>query len=170
MKHIYARVSKPLIPRMSRKRAMSLKFLWMLLLFVPIEILIGSTGRAETVSILDREKIILEYVRSFNQKDAEQMLLHTSPQVLWMSVNGDKISVETKGQQSLKEALQSYFKHTPSIQSELLTVHATGQVVYTVEKAYWEKNGKTKSQCSPAMYQFENKKIIYVWYFPSFPC
>jgi ketosteroid isomerase-like protein len=136
-------------------------------------ILFGSNStnlKAKSLLVDENQKVVLDYVEAFNQKKIELMLEHTTEDILWMSLVDDNVSVETKGKNALKQALLSYFKSTPSIHSEILKIHVSGPFAYTVEKAHWKSQGKAKSQCSPAMYQFEYNKISHVWYFKSYDC
>ena len=135
-----------------------------------VSLLVTLKIQAETHPVAKHEKIVWDYVKAFNQKNIDLMLKHTTEQVFWMSVINETVSVETKGQQALQDALLNYFKSVPSIHSTILNIEVSGPFVYTTEKAHWETDGKTKSQCSPAIYQFESNKIRNVWYFESYSC
>ncbi len=139
------------------------KYIFALLLLCPTSINAERTTQTQ-------ERIVREYVEAFNQKDVASMLKYAVEKIHWMSVNEEKITVETKGKKALSEALQGYFKSVPSIHSKILTLNASGPFVYTVEKAHWKSKDKIKSQCSPAIYQFDKGMIKYVWYFAAYPC
>lgn len=148
---------------------MALKVTKLLLALAVCQILMIHV-KAETHSVREHQKIVLDYVEAFNQRKTELMLQHTTEQVVWMSVTGEKISVETKGKKALQKALLSYFKSVPSIHSKILNIELSGPFVYTTEKAHWSSDGEIKSQCSPAIYQFKSDKISHVWYFESYSC
>ncbi len=135
-----------------------------------VSLLVTLKIQAKTHPVAKHEKIVWDYVEAFNQKDIDSMLKYTTDEIRWMSVSGESIVLETKGKKTLKESLVGYFKSTPSIHSKILTINTSGPFVYTVEKAQWESKQEVKSQCSPAVYQFDSNKISHVWYFESYVC
>ncbi|WP_290653160.1 nuclear transport factor 2 family protein [Idiomarina sp.] len=49
------------------------------------------------------------FVAAFNAHDAEKMAQYVTEDVQWLSVSGDKISIETSGKENLVKAMSGYF-------------------------------------------------------------
>lgn len=114
--------------------------------------------------------VVKQFVTAFNNKNIEAMLLLSDPDISWMSVAGQQVSVEATSKNALKDAMVGYFKSIPSARSELKSISEDGPFVHTIEQAFWQSGSIEKSQCSMAIYQLEHHKISRVWYFPSYQC
>jgi hypothetical protein len=95
------------------------------------------------------------------------MSQYVTDDMQWLSVNGDRVAVETSGKSELIKAMDGYFKSCASCQSELTDITVLGNRVSTVEEASWRQNGELRSQKSLAIYEFNNSLIRRVYYFPA---
>ena len=110
------------------------------------------------------------YIDAFNQQNIEEMVALSVPELRWMSVTGETLTVETRNHEELRSALTGYFASTASTKTVLRKAEASGQFVFTLEEAFWSVKGVEKSQCSMAIYQLLDNKISNVWYYPAHQC
>ncbi|RDX34413.1 nuclear transport factor 2 family protein [Idiomarina abyssalis] len=115
----------------------------------------------------ERSEQIKQFVAAFNAHDAELMSQYVTDDIQWLSVNGDRIAVETSGKTELIEAMDGYFKSCASCQSKVTDLTVLGNRVSTEEEASWRQNGELRSQKSLAIYEFNNSLIRRVYYFPA---
>ena len=115
----------------------------------------------------ERSEQVKQFVAAFNAHDAELMSQYVTDDMQWLSVNCDRVAVETSGKSELIKAMDRYFKSCASCQSELTDITVLGNRVSTVEEASWRQNGELKSQKSLAVYEFNNSLIRRVYYFPA---
>ncbi len=113
---------------------------------------------------------IREFVAAYNAHDVAAMLAFCAPDVRWMIVSADKLSVETSGAEKLAESMRSHFRSLPSTRSELRSVAVSGSFVTAIEQAIWESKGQKRTQCSVSVYELREGKIQNVWYFPAHGC
>ena len=113
---------------------------------------------------------VIELLAAFNAHDVDLMLEACAEDIMWMMVGADKISVEARGAEALREGMAAYFESVPSASSLLRSAVESGPFVVTVEEARWESGGEKKSQCSAAVYEVKEGKVQNVWYFPSHKC
>ncbi len=113
------------------------------------------------------EQRVRDYVSAFNKHDIDTMLSMVSDDIQWLSVAGDKITVETQGKAKLRESLAAYFKSTPSVKSELEWVRVTASRVAALERAAWQGKSGLKSQASLSVYEFSGRLISRVYYYPA---
>lgn len=112
------------------------------------------------------EQRVRDYVSAFNKREIDTMLGMVSDDIQWLSVVGDKITVETQGKAKLRESLAAYFKSTPSAKSELEWVRGTASRVAALERAAWQGKSGPKSQASLSVYEFSGGLISRVYYYP----
>lgn len=113
------------------------------------------------------ETRVRDYVAAYNAKDLDGMLSMVTDDIQWLSVDGDKVAVETKGKDQLRESMAAYFKSAPSAKSELEWIQLTRSRAAALERASWQtKNGK-KSQTSLSVYEFRRGLIARVYYYPA---
>ena len=115
----------------------------------------------------NRVQQVEQFVAAFNDHNAERMAQYVTEDVQWLSVNGDKITIETSGKENLVAAMSGYFKSCPSCQSQLEDFTVLGSRVSVVEEASWRRNGELRSQKSLAVYEFFDNLIHRVYYFPA---
>ena len=115
----------------------------------------------------ENEQRVRDYVSAFNNREIDTMLSMVSEDIQWLSVAGDKITVETEGKAALRESMAAYFKSTPTAKSELEWVQATESRVATLERASWQGKSGPKSQAGLAVYEFRDGLITRVYYYPA---
>lgn len=115
-------------------------------------------------------RTVEEFIDAFNRHDVNAMLAMTTPDIHWMSISAQQLSIETSTQAQLRDAMTSYFESVPSARSRLRSIDSSGAFVYTLEEATWLSRDEQKSQCSIAVYEFNEQKIRHVWYFPAHRC
>ena len=113
------------------------------------------------------EQRVRDYVSAYNKRDINAMLSMVSDDIQWLSVAGDKITVETQGKLKLRESLAANFKSTPSARSELEWVQVTASRVAAAERAAWQSKSGPKSQASLSVYEFRAGLISRVYYYPA---
>ena len=113
------------------------------------------------------EQRVRDYVSAFNKQDLDTMLGMVSGDIQWLSVAGDKITVETEGKARLRESLAAYFKSMPTVKSELEWVQVTASRVAALERASWKSKSGTKSQATLSVYEFRAGLITRVYYYPA---
>lgn len=112
---------------------------------------------------------VVQYVSAYNSAGIKTMQELMADNIQWMSIADSQITVETKNKKQLVKAMADYFK-SGATQSEIVNSYANGRFVSVVEKASWESGGQIKSQCSPALYEFQAGLIKNVWYFSAGTC
>lgn len=112
------------------------------------------------------EQRVRDYVAAFNKREIDSMLRMVSDDIQWLSVAGDKITVETQGKARLRESMAAYFKSIPTAKSELEWVRATASRVAVMERAAWQSTSGPKSQAGLAVYEFSGELISRVYYYP----
>ena len=131
---------------------------------------IGLTACSTLTTQRSAEGTVKRFVDAFNQHDTEAMLIETTADVQWYSINGEIIQTESSGQQQLRQAMTNYFASLPSAHSSLTSINSQGDFVSTIEKAMWQQQGKSQQQCAVAVYQLFQNKISKVWYYPATAC
>ncbi len=116
------------------------------------------------------DAVVRELIAAFNAHNVAQMLRLCTPDIRWMSVASERLTVETLGTESLGKAMESYFRTVPSARSTLLSTVVSGNFVTAVEQATWHSGGQQRVQCSVSLYEVRGQKIQSVWYFPAHTC
>lgn len=119
---------------------------------------------------MEPKAIVEQFVKGFNEKNLTMMLEHAAPNIRWMSLQDNQLTMETDSKTRLQAAMQGYFQSMPSAQSDIVEIFSNKNFVSTVEKANWVSDGVVKSQCSVAVYELKNHQIVNVWYYPARPC
>ena len=112
------------------------------------------------------EQRVRDYVSAFNKREIDTMLGMVTDDMQWLSVAGDKITVETQGKPHLRESMAAYFKSEPTAKSELEWVQVTASRVAAMERASWQSKSGPKSQASLSVYEFRDGLISRVYYYP----
>ena len=118
----------------------------------------------------ENTEVVEGFVSAFNEHDVDAMLEFAAPDMRWMSVSGDRISVETSTHAELRAAMAGYFESTPGARAEIRSVSECGRFVHTLEQAFWLSGGAERSQCSMVVYELIDETLQNVWYFPAHPC
>ena len=108
-----------------------------------------------------------QFVKSFNAQNSKAMAEFVTDEVQWLSVNGEKVVVETEGKNDLIASMNAYFKSCLTCRSELANIIATKNRISAVEIATWQGSDGLKTQRALSVYEFSGEKIIRVYYFPA---
>jgi hypothetical protein len=114
--------------------------------------------------------VVQSYVSAYNEHDVDKMQTLVTDDVRWMSINNDKITLESSGKKELAESMRSYFEGLPSTRARLTGVRSLGDFVTVIEESGWESKGEMKSQCAVSVYELKEGLILSVWYFAARPC
>lgn len=117
----------------------------------------------------DPKPVVERFLEAFNRHDVEAMLALAHPDVQWLSVNGDRISVETSGHEALRESMTKYFVSLPSAAASHERTMSAGPYVTVVERARWKGDKGERSQAALAVYEVQEGKVRRVWYYPAIP-
>lgn len=74
---------------------------------------------------------------AYSAHDIPAMLALVHPDVQWLSVDGDSVSVQTNGAEALAESLEGYFRSVPSSRSTVESMMEAGRFVTVWERAHW---------------------------------
>jgi hypothetical protein len=113
------------------------------------------------------EQMVRDYVAAFNGRDVDAMVSMVTENIQWLTVAGDKLTIETDGKPKLRQNMAAYFKSNPSAKSELVWVQVTKLRVAALEKASWQGKSGPKSQSSLSVYEFRDGLIARVYYYPA---
>jgi len=111
------------------------------------------------------DEVVERYMSAYNDHDVEAMIELVHPDIQWLSIDGDRISVETDGAAALAEAMRGYFEAVPSTRSSIETMMVSGNRVSVRERAHWTSSGQTQSQAALSVYEIAEGRILRVWYF-----
>ncbi len=115
-------------------------------------------------------QVVRAFVAAFNAQDPDAMVALTHPDVEWLSVDGDRVSVDARGHDALREAMTGYFASTKNVASALEALLATGRFVTARERVFWDTGtGEARTQAALSVYELEGERIRRVWYFPAEP-
>jgi hypothetical protein len=115
----------------------------------------------------EQEQRVREFVEAFNARKIDLMIEMTAEKIQWMIIDGAKISVETEGRAALRASMERYFRSCSSCRSSLEWVQTAGSRVTAMERASWSGKDGAKSQRSLSVYEFQEGKILRVYYFPA---
>lgn len=113
------------------------------------------------------DEVVERYMAAYNDHDIESMLELVHPDIQWLSIEGDRIRVETEGAEALADAMRGYFEAVPSTRSSIETMMVSGNRVSVRERAHWESSGQARSQAALSVYEIADGRIVRVWYFPA---
>lgn len=125
-------------------------------------------GSTAAPSVTPEIGIVRAQVAAFNQHDPDALVALLAPTVKWLSLDGEKVSVDGDGREALRTWLTGYFKNYPDVKSEMFDVAQNGPFVIYRERASWTaKDGAKRAQQSLATYEVRDGLIARVWYFPA---
>lgn len=116
------------------------------------------------------EDVVRSFTEAYNEHDVDRMQDFVSDNVHWMSVQADKVNVETTGKKELVASMSSYFEGLPTTRSTLHSIRTLGEFVTLIEESQWEAKGAKKSQCAVSVYELKDGLILNVWYFAARTC
>jgi len=114
------------------------------------------------------KSIVAEHVRAFNAGNVEAMTKMQHPNIQWLSVKGNAVSVEVSGRAALAKNMTEYFKSPTKVTGTLKGWNVNTPYVSVTETASWTaKDGTKKIQSSMTVYELEDNLIRRVWYYPA---
>lgn len=112
-------------------------------------------------------EVVERYLAAYNDHDVAAMLALAHPDIQWLSIDGDRVRVETEGAEALGKALRDYFEAVPSARSTIDSKMVSGNRVSVRERAHWESEAGPKSQAALSVYEIDDGRVRRVWYFPA---
>ena len=146
--------------QLSRSMCLRITFLTALVFVTAV------SGRAQSTSTSDSERIVRAFVDAFNRHKADEMLQLVTDDIQWVAIEGPKASVHLEGKPTLKREMEQYFHQCASCKSTLKWVQSTGSRITALEEASWMVNNVLTSQRSLSVYEFTEGRIARVFYFP----
>lgn len=114
-------------------------------------------------------QVVEHFIAAFNARDLARMLSLTTPDVQWLSIEGEKMSVEAAGVEALRSSLESYFRSVPTARSTIERSLIAGPHVSIWERVRWQGRSGERTQASLAIYELQDGRIRRVWYYPAQP-
>jgi len=65
------------------------------------------------------KSIVMEHVRAFNAGDVDAMAKMQHPEIQWLSVSGNNVSLEVNGRAQLSKNMSEYFKSPTKVTGTL---------------------------------------------------
>jgi hypothetical protein len=138
-----------------------------LLVLVACFTLMNPTNAAFSAFVKNQEQIVYSYIAAFNARDIDAMLEMVTDDVQWLSISGDKITVEAKSKEVLRTTMVEYFKSCASCRSRLGHTFSSNNRVSALEVAIFQTSKGVQEQRSVSLYEFSNGLIKRVYYFPA---
>lgn len=110
---------------------------------------------------------VSSYVAAFNERDLDTMGAMVTDDIAWFAVDGEDVTVQSRGREAVLTGMEGYFAALPSAKSTVTACHGTATQAVVVETASWESKGEVRSASAPAIYDFDGELIRAVHYFPS---
>jgi ketosteroid isomerase-like protein len=107
------------------------------------------------------------YFAAFNRHDPAAAAALLAPNVKWMTVDTDKLTVEGQGREAVRDWLTGYFQAQPDVRSEFLSLEQTGILLAVRGRVSWTTAGTPRVEESHAVYEIRNGLITNVWFFPA---
>jgi len=105
------------------------------------------------------------FIAAFNAQDSSAMGDLVADDIEWLSIAGERVTVEARGKGDLIESMDGYFKSCPTCRSALSGVVSTASRVSVVEISSWQGKSGPRSQSAISVYEFSSGMIIRVYYF-----
>lgn len=123
-------------------------------------------GQAPAIRDTTPEAVVRAFVEAYNKHDLDAMFTFLAPDIVWLSVAGDSVTIEARGIGVLREQMASYFGRLTSARSELETIATLGPWVSARERAHWTAASGPRSQASLSVYEVRAGRVRRVWYYP----
>ncbi len=135
-------------------------------------VIVAGCVLVESYAVLARqpaanEAVVRKFEAAFNKHDVAAMAALVTDDAQWLSIDGDKLSVETSGKAALEKWLTGYFKSCPSCRSEFEALLVAGSYVSVHEQALWQSKNGPKTQHGLGVYEVRGGLIRRVWYYPA---
>lgn len=123
-----------------------------------------SSEPAETTEV----EVVRRAIAAFNAHDAEAFAALCAEDVKWLGVDGDSLSVDGAGRESIREWLAGYFGSLPDVRSDVSSLTQSGAHVAFHEHVTWTAgDGSPRAQSALGVYEIRDGAIRRAWYFPS---
>ena len=132
--------------------------------------LLGLVGCVTTASnsVNSHNEIVSAYTIAYNNRDLAAMTALMHPDIQWLSVEGDQITIFANGKTDLTEQMSNYMS-SPSATTSTLAGSVKDDRFFAVrEIASWmRKDGAEATQSALAVYEISDGLIRRVWYYPA---
>lgn len=125
------------------------------------------TNATDSTVAKNSERIVTSYIGAFNAHNVDTMLEMVTDGVQWLTIDGEKITVEAYSKDELRGSLIKYFEACGSCRSRLTHVFSTDSRVSVLEVASFETSKGAQEQQSVSLYEFSRGQIKRVYYFPA---
>ncbi len=128
-------------------------------------------AHGSTAFLTTPEAITLRaYLDAFNRHEPDAVAALLAPQVKWLALDGDKLSVEGDGRDAMRVWLKGSYTSQPDVRSEFLSIEQAGAFLSVRERASWTaRDGTRRSQQGHGVYEIRDGLIVRVWYFSPVP-
>ena len=116
------------------------------------------------------QQVLEAFLDAYNAHDVDRVVELMDPSVRTMAVDGDSLSVWSTGIGELEQMLREGFAAVPTTRSEIVESQVLGNYVAVTEKALWDVNGRTRSQCAMSVYKILDGRVHAIWYYPEQAC
>ena len=114
--------------------------------------------------------VVRQQLEAFNRHSADEVVACYAENIIWRSIDGDTVSTEGAGRESIRSWLKGYFQKLTTVNSELLEVNQTGPLVVFRERARWTgKDGQPRSQTAIGIFEVRDGLVQRAWYFSAVP-
>ena len=133
-----------------------------------VAVVVGAAAHAaaQAPAAAEPERVVRAFVDAFNRHDVPGMLALADTAIVWLSVSGDSVLVETRGHEALGRGMAAYFRQIPTARSTLEAVTALGPWVSARERAEWRAASGPRAQASLSVYEVREGRVRRVWYYP----
>jgi len=116
------------------------------------------------------EAVVRAFTEALNAKDAKLLSGMMAPLIHWMSLVGDGLQVEAKGQEALLKHLAAAFLREPTLKRELYMLVTNGRFVSVRERSVWTgQKGEAQSRNALVTYELAEGQVARAWVYPSQP-
>jgi hypothetical protein len=112
-------------------------------------------------------QVVAAFVAAYNRHDVPALLALTDSAIVWLTIAGDSVQVETRGHDQLRASLESYFRSVPTTRSAIDGMTTLGPWVSVRERAHWQGASGPRSQAALAVYEVREGRVRRVWYYPA---
>lgn len=128
-------------------------------------------AHGSTAYLMTPEAIALRaYLDAHNRHEPDAVAALLAPNVKWLALDADKLTVEGDGREAMRAWLKRYYTSLPDVRAEFLSIEQTGAYLSVRERATWTtKEGVKRSQHGHGVFEIRDGLIVRVWYFPAQP-
>ncbi|NNE69861.1 MAG: SnoaL-like domain-containing protein [Rhodothermales bacterium] len=134
---------------------------------IPFLLLVVATGCAGTQALTVEsgpEDVIETMVEAYAARDLDAMMAVFDPNIEWMSVEGDDITMVATGRPPLRSMMAENLAAYPDASWRVESMHRVGAYVTTTEHATWD--GGQSSLRNAVVYEVRDGLVKRIWFFP----